>query len=149
MVCERSSILAAFGGDKICLLSSRLFLAANGSYRAANLHHCSKPGTRSAPRTTSIASPSVPEIKKCCNSSSISFVTPKSCWRCVTAIGSFLFSAVFIACFSTACTTPTKSLAKYDHVLQLGPLFFPNRSGIKLFGSTNRVRDLVSIWIIF
>ena len=68
MVCERSSIWAAFGGDKICPLSSRLLPAANGSHRAANLRHCSKPGSRSAPRTTSRASPSVLEIKKCCNS---------------------------------------------------------------------------------
>ena len=30
-------------------------------------------------------------------------------------------------------------------VLQLGPFFFPNRSGIKLFGSTSRTRDLISI----
>ena len=43
VVCERSSIWAASGGDKICLLSSRLLPAANGSYRAANLRHCSKP----------------------------------------------------------------------------------------------------------
>ena len=43
MVCARSSILAAFGGDKICLLSSRLLPAANGSQRAANFRHCSLP----------------------------------------------------------------------------------------------------------
>ena len=47
MVCERSSVWAAFGGDKICLLSSRLLPAAKGSYRAANLRHCSKSGSRS------------------------------------------------------------------------------------------------------
>ena len=35
MVCERSSILAAFGGDKICLLSSTLIPAAEGSYKTA------------------------------------------------------------------------------------------------------------------
>ena len=79
MVCERSSILADFGGDKICLLSSRLLPAANGSYKAASLRHCSKPGSRSVPRTISRASPSVLEIKKCCNSWSISFVTLNSC----------------------------------------------------------------------
>ena len=56
MACERSSSLAAFGGDKICLLSSKLLPAANGSYKAANLRHCSRPGSRSAPRTTSRAS---------------------------------------------------------------------------------------------
>ena len=33
---------------------------------------------------------------------------------------------------------------EYDHFLQLGPFFFPNWSGIKVFGSTNRTRDLVS-----
>ena len=59
MVCERSSILATFGSDKICLLLSRLLPAANGSYKAASLCHCSKPGSRSAPRTTSRASSSV------------------------------------------------------------------------------------------
>ena len=32
-MCERSSILAPFGGDKICLLSSRLLPAADGSHR--------------------------------------------------------------------------------------------------------------------
>ena len=32
MACERSSICAAFSGDKICLLSSRLLPAANGSH---------------------------------------------------------------------------------------------------------------------
>ena len=48
MVCARSSIWAAFGGDKICLLSSRLLPAADGSLRAANLRHWSKPGSRSA-----------------------------------------------------------------------------------------------------
>ena len=147
MVCERSSILATFGSDKICLLSSRLLPAANGSYKATSLRQCSKPGSRSAPRTTSTASRSVLAIKKCCNYWSISFVTPKSCWTFVTAIGSFLFSAFFIACLSPACTTPTKSLANCDQVLQLGPFFFPNRSGIKLFGSTNRMHDLVSIWL--
>ena len=42
------------------------------------------------------------------------------------------------------CTTPTKSLARYDNVLQLDPFFFPNRSGIKVFGFTNRIRNLVS-----
>ena len=57
----------------------------------------------------------------------------------------FLFSAIFIACFSVVRTTPTKSRTKYDQVLQLGPFFFPNRFGIKLFGSTNRTRDFVSI----
>ena len=64
MVCERSSIWAAFGRDKICLLSSRLLPSANGAYTAANLRHCSKPGSRSAPQTISRASPSVLEIKK-------------------------------------------------------------------------------------
>ena len=117
MVCERSSILAAFGGDKICLLSSRLLPAANGSHKAASLRHCFKPGSRSAPRTISRASPSVLEIKKSSISWSISFVTPNSCCRCVTEIGCFWFSAAFIACFSVACTAPTKSLARYDHVL--------------------------------
>ena len=62
--------------------------------------------------------------------------------KVMLAIGIFLFSAVFIACFNTTCTMPTKSLAKYDLVLQLGPFFFPNRSGIKVFGSTNRICDL-------
>ena len=95
-MCERSSILTTFGGDRIYRLSSRLLPAAKGSYRAAGRRHCSRPGSRSAPRTVSRASPSVLEIKKCCSSWSISFVTPKSCWRFVTAIGIFLFSAVFI-----------------------------------------------------
>ena len=67
MLCTRSSIWAASGGDKICLLSSKLLPAANGSYRAAGLLHCSRPGSRSAPRITSRASPSILEIKKCCN----------------------------------------------------------------------------------
>ena len=40
MVCEGSSFLAAFDGDKICLLSSRLLPAAGWSYRAATLRHC-------------------------------------------------------------------------------------------------------------
>ena len=40
---------------------------------------------------------------------------------------------------------PDEDLAKYDQVLQLGPFFFPNRSGIKVFGSTKRMRDLVKI----
>ena len=102
MVCERSSIWAAFGGDKICLLSSRLLPATNGSYKAASLRHCFKPGSRSALRTISRASPSVLEIKKCSISWSISFVTPNSCCRCVTEIGCFWFSAAFIACFSVA-----------------------------------------------
>ena len=84
MVCGRSSMLAAFGGDKISLLSSRLLPAANGSYRAASLHHCSNPVSRSAHRTTSRASPSVLEIKKCCSSWSSS-VTPNSCWRSVAS----------------------------------------------------------------
>ena len=40
----------------------------------------------------------------------------------------FWLSATIIACFSVACTTPTKSLyKKYDQVLQLGPFFFPIR----------------------
>ena len=55
-----------------------------------------------------------------------------------SAVSCFLHSSSPVS-----CTTPTKSLAKYDQVLQLGPFFFPNRSGIKLFGSTNRMRDLV------
>ena len=48
--CERSSISAAFGGDKICLLSSKLLPIADGSYKAGSLRHCSKSGSRSAPR---------------------------------------------------------------------------------------------------
>ena len=72
------------------------------------------------------------EIKKCCSSWSISFITPKLCWRFVIFMGIFLFSAVFIACLSTPCTIPTKSLDRYDQILQLGPFFFPNRSGINL-----------------
>ena len=48
-------------GDRVCLLSSSLQPAANGSYRAASDRHCSKPGSRSAPRITSTASPSVPD----------------------------------------------------------------------------------------
>ena len=76
--CARGCLfLAAFGGDKTCLLSSRFLPAAKGFLRAANLRCCSKPGSRSAPRTTSRASPSVLEIKKCCNSWSISFVIPR------------------------------------------------------------------------
>ena len=140
MVCERSSMLAAFGGDKICLLSSRLLPAANGPLRAANLRHRSKPGSRSAPRAISRASPSVHEIKKCCNSWSISVVTFNSCRRCVTEIGCCWFSAAFIACFSATCTTPTKSVARYDQVLQLRPFFFPNRSASRsLAPPTGRV----------
>ena len=103
-----------------------------GPYRAASLRHCSKPDCRSPPLITSTASP-----KKCCNSWSISFDTPKS-WRFDTEIGCFLFSAFFIACFSAECTRPTKSLAKYYQDLQLWPHFFPNRSGIRLFGSANQ-----------
>ena len=63
IVCERSSILTTFGGDRICRLSSRLIPAAKGSYRAASRRHCSRPGSRSAPRTVSRASPSVLEIR--------------------------------------------------------------------------------------
>ena len=50
-------------------------------------------------------------------------------------IGNWL--PVCIACFSAEGTTPAKSLAEYDQVLQLGPLVFPNQSGVKLFGSTS------------
>ena len=62
-------------------------------------------------------------------------------------IGCFLwFYAFFIACFSTDVYHADEGpLPKYGQVLRLGPVFFPNRSGIKLFGSTNRMRDLVSI----
>ena len=60
-----------------------------------------------------------------------------------SAVSGFLVFC--IPCFRTVCTNPTKSLAKHDQVLQLGPVFLPNRSGIKLFGSTNLMRDLVSI----
>ena len=56
-----------------------------------------------------------------------------------------VFSAFFIACFEAVRTTPKKSLARCGQVLQLGPVFFPNQSGIKPFGSTHRMRDLVSI----
>ena len=52
---------------------------ADGSQGAANLRRFSKPGSRSAPLTISSASPSILEIRKCCNSWSISFVTPNSC----------------------------------------------------------------------
>ena len=143
--CERSYIWVTFGGNKICQLSSKLRPAANGWYRAASHRHCSRPDSRSDPRVASSASPWVLEIKKCCNFWSF-FDTPRS-WRFDTEIGCFLFSACFIVCFSAECTRPTKSLAKYDQVLQLGLLFFPNRSGIRRFGSTNRFRDLVSIWL--
>ena len=120
---------------------------------STNLCHCSKPGSRSAPRTTSRASPLVLEIKKMLQilvhlvrhtEWSISSVTLNSCCRCVAAIGCFQFSAAVIACFSATCITPTKSLARNDQVLQLEPFLFPNWSGIKVLGSTNRTRDLVS-----
>ena len=39
----------AFGGDEMCLLSSKLRPAASGSYSAASLHHCSRPDSRSTP----------------------------------------------------------------------------------------------------
>ena len=54
--------------------------------------------------------------------------SPNSC-MCVTTIGCFWFSAVFTVCFSAAFTAPTKSLARYDQVLQLGPFFYPNQVG--------------------
>ena len=50
MACERSPFWVTVGGDKICLLSSKLPPAAKGSYKAASLRHCSKPGSQSAPR---------------------------------------------------------------------------------------------------
>ena len=69
MVCERLSILAAFGGDKICLLSSRLLPAA---YWVIQSSHVSA----IVPNLVLVqllgqflrASPSVLEIKKCFNS---------------------------------------------------------------------------------
>ena len=131
---KRSSILVTLGGDKICLLSPKTFSIARGSYKRASLRHCSRPGSRSPQRIASRASPSVLAIKICC-------VTANSCSRFATAIGCFLFSAFFTACFSTVCTTPQRPRAKNDQVLQLGQVFSPNRSSIKLFGSTNRMRD--------
>ena len=43
IVCERSYVLATFGGDRVCQLSSRLLPAAKGSYRAASRRHFSGP----------------------------------------------------------------------------------------------------------
>ena len=77
MACEKSSFLVSCG-DKNRLLSHKLRPAANGPYSAAGHRHCSRPDSRSAPRITSRASPSVLEMKKCCNSWPISFVTPNS-----------------------------------------------------------------------
>ena len=118
--------------------------AANGSYRAASLRHCSRPDSRLAPRITPNASPSVLEIEKCRNSWSV-FSTRQSLDGSTRRSSASFFSAFFIACFSPECNRPTKSLAKYDQVLQLGPVFFPSLSGIRLFSSTTRIRDLVSI----
>ena len=55
----------------------------------------------------------------------------------------FLHSQSFVSVLN--CLRTTKSFAEYDQVLQLGPLVFPNRSGIIFFGSTNRICDFVSI----
>ena len=134
MVRESSSIWAAFGGDKICLLSSRLLQAANGSWRAViqllgQFLDLLLPSSRS--RNVAILGPS---------HSSHRIHAERVSQRSV-ASG---FPAAFIACFSATCTTPMKSLARYDQVLQLGPFFFPNQSGIEVFGSANRTRDLVS-----
>ena len=57
--CERSPMLVTLGGDKLCLLSSKLRPAANGSYRAASHRHCSRAVSQSSPRITSKASPSI------------------------------------------------------------------------------------------
>ena len=78
------------GGGKFCLLSSRLRPAANKSNRAVRLRHCSRRGSRSVPRDTSRASPSVLETKNSCNSWSMSVVTPTS-WRFDSEICCFLF----------------------------------------------------------
>ena len=114
--------LAFFGGDTICLLSSRLRPDPDKSYRTASLRHLLQTWLPFSPRDTSRASPSVLETKTSCNSWSASVVTPKT-WS--------FFSACYITCSSTAYTTPATSLAKYDQLLQLAPRFCPNRSGIK------------------
>ena len=142
MACERSSVLALFGGDKICLLSSHSFQLLMRHAKQlvftivpdlfpVQLHRQPPVLLVHSYRSRNV-DPSRPPLQ-----SHVGGLLRRS------AVSCFLHS--IFASFSTVCTTPTKSLAKYDQVLQLGPFFFLNRSGIKLFGSTHRMHDLVSI----
>ena len=103
MVCEKSSIRAAFGGEQdvpavvhtppSCywvIWRSQTWFSFSSSDNFQSFGHMEEPisavapnlllvCSRSAPRTISRASPSVLEIKNCCNSWSISFVTLSSC----------------------------------------------------------------------
>ena len=74
-----------FGGDKICLLTCKLRPAANESHSAAFVF-ASVPDLIPVQlhELLSRASPSVLEIKKCCNSWSFSFATPDTEIGCFT-----------------------------------------------------------------
>ena len=110
----------------------------NGTY--ASLRHCSRRGSRSAPRDTSKASPSVLETKKCCNSWSASVVTPKT-WRLDSEIFCFLLflhatlhvSAVHAP--HQQSPLPSTTRVSNSHRASAG-----TDLASKLFGSTNQVR---------
>ena len=148
-------VVCFLGRDKFCLLSSRLRSGVNGTY--ASFGHSSGPGSRSAPRDTSRASPSVLETKKCCNSWSASVVTPKS-WRFdseILLLPFFLHATLPVS----AVHTPhqQRPLPSTTRVSNSGCPSARNDLASKLFRSTNpyvascRIslrKTLISCWIV-
>ena len=63
-------------------------------------------------------------------------------------MGCSVFLAFFITFLGAECTKPTKSFAKYDQVLQLGPVLLPERvwyQALRLHQPFSRVRiDLIA-----
>ena len=97
-------VVCFLGGNTFCLLSSRLRSGVNGTH--ASFRRSSGPGSRSGPRDTSRASPSVLETKKCCNFWSASVVTPKS-WRLDSEICCFHFFSCMLHYLFQQCTYHT------------------------------------------
>ena len=138
MVCT-SSISAAFGGDRICLLSSGLLPAADGSWRAANLPHCSKHGSRSAPRTISGASPSVLEVKNIAilgPSHSSCRTHAKSVSRRLASSGALRPSSPASALRAPLRRSPLPDMTKFSNSARSS--FRTGRASKSFFGSTKQ-----------
>ena len=102
-VCDKSSLLVTLGGDKICLLSSKLGPAANGSYK----------NSKSSPSFPFCSTDYFQSYSYSSGNEDV-FATfgPFHSSRRRRQSTATCFSAFDIACYSAECITPTKSLVK-------------------------------------
>ena len=145
MVRERSSIWAAFGGDRICLLSSRLLPAAMG--------HTEQPVSAFVPNLVLVQLiGKLPELLlRSLRSRNVVIIDPsRSSHRnhvVDVAQKSAVSGSLRSSSSASAPRAPRRRSLSPDTTKfsSSGPFFFPNRTGIEVFGSTNKTRGLVSI----